>query len=153
MDSGIFAGLTIPLFYDSLLAKLICWGGDRAEALARLQRALNEYVITGVRTTIPFHQWLVRQPRFLAGNFSTDFIAEEWHPDEVGMAAGGIPAATRTREPHDDPDALAPVEIAALLSTLVAQELDAARALRRARVSRETGAGDSRWRYGARQGW
>jgi acetyl-CoA carboxylase biotin carboxylase subunit len=151
MDSGIFEGLTIPLFYDSLLAKLICWGGDRTEALARLRRALDEYVIAGVRTTIPFHQWLVRQPRFLAGDFSTDFIAEEWHPEETEMAADGVPAAANDRE--HNPDELAPEELAALLSTLVAQELDVARAQRRAGVSRETDAGGSRWRYGARRRW
>ncbi len=107
MDSGIFEGLTLPPFYDSLLAKLICWGSDRTEALARLRRALDEYVIVGTRTTIPFHQWLVRQPRFLAGDFSTDFIAEEWHPEELEMAADGLPAAAGDAAPHE-PDELVP---------------------------------------------
>ncbi|MGH2487867.1 MAG: acetyl-CoA carboxylase biotin carboxylase subunit, partial [Ktedonobacterales bacterium] len=78
LDSGLYAGMRVPLYYDSMLAKLICWGADREEALARLRRALGEYTIDGVRTTIPFAQWLLAHPRFQAGDFSTDFIAEEW---------------------------------------------------------------------------
>ncbi len=88
LDSGIYPGMPVPLFYDSLLAKLICWGQDRGEAMARLRRALDEYTIVGVRTTIPFHQWLLRQPAFIAGEFSTDFIAEAWHPADP--ADGGV---------------------------------------------------------------
>ncbi len=147
LESAIFEGLTIPLFYDSLLAKLICWGRDRDEALARLRRALDEYVIAGIRTTIPFHQWLVRHPRFLAGDFSTDFVAEEWHPDD----RDAVPAANAA---PDDATDLSPEELAAILAALVAQERDAARALRLTGVSRENdGPSSSRWKYGARRGW
>ncbi len=64
LDSGIYDGMQIPLYYDSMLAKLICWGADRAEAMERLRRALDEYTIAGVRTTIPFARWLLDQPRF-----------------------------------------------------------------------------------------
>jgi acetyl/propionyl-CoA carboxylase alpha subunit len=149
LDSAVFEGLTIPLFYDSLLAKLICWGEDRAEALARLRRALDEYVIAGVRTTIPFHRWLVRQPRFLAGDFSTDFIAEEWHP---GAAAATEEPSVNGRQ-SADPTGLAPEEVAAVLGALVARELENAQAQRLASVSRETEGGGSRWKYGARRGW
>ena len=112
MDSGLYEGMKIPLFYDPLLAKLICWGQDRDEAIARLRRALDEYVIEGVRTTIPFAQWLMRHPRFLAGDFSTDFIAEEWKPDERNEAAA----------PATPPETLDDQQIAALAAALVATE-------------------------------
>ena len=78
VDSGLYAGLQVPLFYDPLLAKLIVWGKDRPQAIARMRRALFEYHILGVRTTLPFACWLMEHPRFIAGNMSTDFVAEEW---------------------------------------------------------------------------
>ncbi len=151
VDGGIYAGLTIPLFYDSLLAKLICWGQDREEALNRLRRALDEYVIAGVRTTIPFHQWLMRHPRFIASDFSTDFIAEEWHPEQAAAEVAEAVNGTSPRDPSD----LTPEELAAVLGALVAQDLDSARAKARTSVSRETGVEDAgaRWKYGARSRW
>src|SRR5207237_6916662 len=78
LDSGMYAGLQVPLFYDPLLSKLIVWASDREHAIARMQRALSEYHIMGVRTTIPFARWLMEHPRFISGDMSTDFIAEEW---------------------------------------------------------------------------
>ena len=78
VDSSLYTGLQVPLFYDPLLAKLIVWGRDRPQAIARLRRALTEYQIVGVRTTLPFVRWLLEQPRFIAADLSTDFIAEEW---------------------------------------------------------------------------
>src|SRR5690348_13036997 len=78
VDSGLYAGLQVPLFYDPLLAKLIVWGTDRTQAIARMRRALLEYQVMGVRTTLPFARWLMDHPRFIAGDLSTDFIAEEW---------------------------------------------------------------------------
>lgn len=78
VDSSLYAGLQIPLYYDPLLSKLIVWGQDRTQAIARMRRALAEYHISGVKTTLPFSRWLMMQPRFLTADFSTDFIAEEW---------------------------------------------------------------------------
>ncbi|GHO44018.1 acetyl-CoA carboxylase biotin carboxylase subunit [Ktedonospora formicarum] len=78
VDSSLYAGLQVPLYYDPLLSKLIVWGKDRAQAIARMRRALAEYKIVGVRTTLPFASWLMEQPRFIAGDMSTDYIAEEW---------------------------------------------------------------------------
>ncbi len=78
VDSGLYAGLQVPLFYDPLLSKLIVWGSTRTQAIARLRRALDEYKIVGVRTTIPFARWLMDHPRYIAADISTDFIAEEW---------------------------------------------------------------------------
>lgn len=78
VDSSLYAGLQVPLYYDPLLSKLIVWGKDREQAIARMRRAVAEYQIVGVRTTLPFVSWLMEQPRYIAGDMSTDFIAEEW---------------------------------------------------------------------------
>ena len=77
MDSGVYASYTIPPFYDPMIAKLIAWGRDRAEAIARMRRALYEYVIVGVRTNIPFHKAVMENPRFVAGDLGTHFIEHE----------------------------------------------------------------------------
>jgi len=74
IDSHCYPGYVIPQFYDSLVSKLIVWGSDRAEAIARMQRALDEYAITGIKTTIPFHQRVLAHPVFQSGEVSTDFI-------------------------------------------------------------------------------
>jgi acetyl-CoA carboxylase biotin carboxylase subunit len=76
VDSHAYPGYTIPPFYDSLVGKLIVWGANREEAIARTKRALGEYGITGIDTTIPFHQWLMDQPDFVSGNISTNFLAQ-----------------------------------------------------------------------------
>jgi acetyl-CoA carboxylase, biotin carboxylase subunit len=78
VESSLYPGLRVPLFYDPLLAKLVVWGRDRQQAITRMRRALAEYHILGVRTTLPFALWLMEQQRFVAGDLSTDFIAEEW---------------------------------------------------------------------------
>jgi acetyl-CoA carboxylase, biotin carboxylase subunit len=75
-DSGATAGLDVPIFYDPLVSKLIAWAEDRPAVIARMQRALNEYVVAGIRTTIPFFSWLLAQPDFLAGNFHTAYLDE-----------------------------------------------------------------------------
>lgn len=76
VDSHVYTGYTIPPYYDSLLSKLIVWGSNRDEAIARMKRALNEYAITGIKTTIPFHQKLMDNPSFIDGSeVYTDFIA------------------------------------------------------------------------------
>ncbi|HEY9177610.1 MAG TPA: acetyl-CoA carboxylase biotin carboxylase subunit [Flavipsychrobacter sp.] len=74
VDSHIYAGYTIPPFYDSMIGKLIAVAQTREEALDTMERALSEYVIEGVKTTIPFHQQLMRDERFRSGDFNTKFI-------------------------------------------------------------------------------
>ena len=74
VDSHAYVGYIIPPFYDSLLGKVIVHGHDREEAIARMQRALDETVVQGVQTTIPFHQKVLRHPDFLAGRTSTRFL-------------------------------------------------------------------------------
>jgi acetyl-CoA carboxylase biotin carboxylase subunit len=73
-DSGVYEGWTVPLEYDPLLAKLVVWGNDRQEAVARLRRALSEYEVFGIETTIPFFRRVVDHPDFVAGQIDTGFI-------------------------------------------------------------------------------
>jgi acetyl-CoA carboxylase biotin carboxylase subunit len=73
-DSGVYSGYTIPRFYDTLMAKLVVWGPDREAAIARMARALAEYKIVGVTTTIPLLQHVVRHDDFVAGRLSTHFL-------------------------------------------------------------------------------
>lgn len=73
-DSGIVEGYTVPIEYDALLSKLIAWGRSREEAILRLRRALLEYQIYGIKTTIPFFLRILDHPDFLAGNYNTHFV-------------------------------------------------------------------------------
>jgi acetyl-CoA carboxylase, biotin carboxylase subunit len=77
VDSHLYAGYAVPPHYDSLLAKLVVWAPTRDGAIARMQRALEEFVIEGVTTTIPFHQRLLKHEGFLRGDTYTRFIQEE----------------------------------------------------------------------------
>ncbi|HEX6818773.1 MAG TPA: acetyl-CoA carboxylase biotin carboxylase subunit [Ktedonobacterales bacterium] len=152
VDSGLYEGMQVSLYYDSMLAKLICWGADRAEAITRLRRALTEYTIDGVRTTVPFAQWLLAHPRFQAGDFSTDFIAEEWRPDEPAVA----PTEKTLANGSATEQRLSPEELASLVAALYAEQTRAMAAKRR-----HVGEGDrresgSRWRDAGRRaagGW
>ncbi|RLE48559.1 MAG: acetyl-CoA carboxylase biotin carboxylase subunit [Candidatus Methanomethylicota archaeon] len=76
VDSGVYAGYTVPVFYDPLIAKLLAWGRDRNESIARMRRALDEFVIEGIRTNIPFHKVVLNDEEFIRGNISTEFIAD-----------------------------------------------------------------------------
>ncbi len=74
VDSFVYTGYKIPPYYDSLIGKLICWGKDREDARKRMLRALSEYVITGIETTIPFHKEVLHSAPFIKGEINTDFI-------------------------------------------------------------------------------
>jgi len=76
MDTHVYAGYEIPSNYDSLLGKLITHGKDRKEAIARMERALDETIIEGVSTSIPFHQAIMKDPAFRAGDFHIDFLKD-----------------------------------------------------------------------------
>jgi acetyl-CoA carboxylase biotin carboxylase subunit len=104
-DSGVAAGFAVPVFYDSLMSKLVAWGEDRPQALARMRRALSEYRVLGVKTTIPFFQWILRQEAFREGRFDTTFLD--------GVLAD--PRAARFAEPGPDAEEIA--TIAAALET------------------------------------
>jgi len=77
VDSGVYSSYTIPPFYDPMISKLIVWGRDRKEAIARMKRALYEYIIVGPKNNIPFHQAVMENPRFIAGDLGTHFIETE----------------------------------------------------------------------------
>jgi acetyl-CoA carboxylase biotin carboxylase subunit len=99
LDSGIYEGYEVTPYYDPMLAKLICWGDTRAEAIIRMRRALDEYKIMGLKTNIPFHQHLMNMQRFLAGRYDTEFIEKEF-------------------EMTEDPETLKP-DVAAIVAALV----------------------------------
>ena len=73
-DGGVGAGYTVPVFYDSMIAKLVAWGASRDEAITRMARALREYQVLGIRTTIPFFMWLMRQPSYRNGEYDTTYL-------------------------------------------------------------------------------
>src|SRR5699024_3222488 len=74
VDSAVYPGYSIPPFYDSMIAKLIAYGPTRDEAIRRMQRALDEYIVEGVDTTIPFHRMIMEHDVFVKGDFNTDFL-------------------------------------------------------------------------------
>jgi acetyl-CoA carboxylase biotin carboxylase subunit len=74
VDTHVYAGYTIPPYYDSMIAKLICRARTREECIAKMKRSLNEFVVEGVKTTIPFHQQLMDNQDFIDGNFTTKFL-------------------------------------------------------------------------------
>jgi len=104
-DRGVAPGFEIPIYYDSMISKLVVWAGTRDEAVARLRRALAEYRVVGVRTTLPFFRWLVEQPEFTAGRVSTTYL------DGVLAARAGQPFTPPS--PADETDAAIAASVAA----------------------------------------
>jgi acetyl-CoA carboxylase biotin carboxylase subunit len=128
-ERGVAPGYEIPPFYDSMISKLVVWGESRAVAIARLRRALAEYRVAGLKTTIPFFQWLVTQPAFLDGAFDTTYL------DRLLSERQGRPFVA-----PDEGD----LRDAAILAA-VAQSLRASRA-----ASGEAGSLGGAWRRSAR---
>lgn len=120
VESGLYPGLQVPLFYDPLLSKLIVWGRDREQAIARMRRALDEYQIVGVRTTLPFARWLMEQPHFIAADLSTDFIAERWDTRETPPVI--VPNEDTSTMQDEQPTELAPAQMAAIIGGLLMNE-------------------------------
>ncbi len=87
-DSGVYDGSEISIYYDPMMSKLIAWGADRDEAIRRMQRALQEYEIGGVRTTIPFCLWVMQQEKFRRGEFDTHFVQNEFSAEKLAEAHG-----------------------------------------------------------------
>jgi propionyl-CoA carboxylase alpha chain len=92
VDTGVFEGGEIPMYYDSMIAKLIVHGRDRPEAIAKMREALNGFVIRGISSNIPFQAALLAHPNFVSGQFNTGFIAEHYGK---GFRAEDVP--------HDEP--------------------------------------------------
>jgi acetyl-CoA carboxylase, biotin carboxylase subunit len=128
-DSAAFAGLDVPIFYDPLISKLVAWAEDRPHAIRRMRRALDEYRIAGVSTTVPFFVWLLSEPAFIDGRAHTTFL------DEVLQARNGRPFVEPTPEIED--------------AAVIAAAVDAALAAETAAVS-PRGPDGSRWRSEAR---
>jgi propionyl-CoA carboxylase alpha chain len=95
VDTGVYEGGEIPMFYDSMIAKLIVHGKDRADAIAKMREALNGFAIRGVTTNIPFQAALLSHPEFVAGRFDTGFIGKHYAD---GFRSEDVP--------HEDPDFL-----------------------------------------------
>ena len=74
VDTHVYAGYTVPPNYDSMIAKIICKAQTREEVILKMQRALDEFIVEGIKTTVPFHQRLLRDPNFIAGEFNTGFL-------------------------------------------------------------------------------
>ena len=125
VDGYVYEGWQVPLEYDPLLAKLVVWGGTRAEAVARLRRALGEYIVGGIQTNLPFFRRLVGRPEFLRGELDTELIGR--------MLA----------EPESPPQ-----RTAAETAAAVAAALEATRGSRNGGRQPEPG---SRWKQSARQ--
>jgi acetyl-CoA carboxylase biotin carboxylase subunit len=130
-DSGVFKGFEIPIYYDPIVSKLVVWGKDRQEAIVRMKRALGEYIVTGVKTTIPFHIRVMNNQHFLEGTFDTNFIDKVFFQEE------------RERElPH-----FHVAVIAAAIQLFVDERKQAV-----ARRSVESGEPVSLWKYASRPG-
>ncbi len=111
-DCGVYAGGEVSNYYDPLISKLLVWGRDRSEALARMRRALDEFEIAGTLTTnLDFHRWLLRHPRFIAGDIDTHFLDQEYRPSVLASSSK-----------LDDP-----VELAAVLAAAWSSEYAVAR--------------------------
>ena len=74
VDTHVYAGYDVPPYYDSMIAKLICRAQTREECIKKMQRALDEFIVEGIQTTIPFHKALMRDEEFRKGNFHTGFL-------------------------------------------------------------------------------
>jgi acetyl-CoA carboxylase biotin carboxylase subunit len=99
VDDGYEQGMDIPIYYDPMIAKLIAWGSNREEARLRLLRAIDEYQIKGIHTTLPFGSWALQHPAFIEGKFDTHFIGKYFaspllrKQDEAATRAAAILAA------------------------------------------------------------
>ncbi len=115
VDRGVFEGAVVPMEYDPIIGKLIVWGRDRTEAVERVRRALSEFVVKGIKTTIPFHVEVMDNPLFLAGDFDTTFIdsvfkkmEEEKEPRYLDVALATV--AVRAYLQEVTPKATRPVK-------------------------------------------
>jgi acetyl-CoA carboxylase biotin carboxylase subunit len=100
LDSHVYAGYTVPPFYDSLIGKLITFGKDRPEALRRMEIALDEMIVEGIKTTLPFHHLALRDERFQKGDLDTHFVEallEGGSPADTSAAPRSAPARGKSK--------------------------------------------------------
>jgi acetyl-CoA carboxylase biotin carboxylase subunit len=114
VDGYVYEGWTVPMEYDPLLAKLVCWGSTRAEALARMRRALDEYQVGGIQTNLPFFRRLLQQPEFIRGELDTELIdrmlAEKTKPAPSERVWEAAAVASALSEMATATDGLRPAE-------------------------------------------
>ncbi|MDU0370139.1 acetyl-CoA carboxylase biotin carboxylase subunit [Hymenobacter endophyticus] len=87
VDDGFEQGMEIPIYYDPMIAKLVTFGATREEAIARMLRAIDEYHITGIETTLGFGRYVLQHPAFVSGNFDTNFIKDHFTPESLKPTA------------------------------------------------------------------
>ncbi len=126
VDSGVVEGMDVPIHYDPMISKLVAWGATREEALDRVRRALEEYQIVGIPTSIPFFLALLRDEDFRSGEYSTHFIHREWLAEQLDDAPRALA----------DEDVAIIAAIAAATAAPVADEQPAAEASAWRRVGR-----------------
>jgi acetyl-CoA carboxylase biotin carboxylase subunit len=116
-DSGVEAGNDVPIYYDPMISKLIAWAEDRPAAIDRMRRALGEFVVSGIRTTLPFFSWLLDQREFRDGAFHTGYL------DDVLASRNGSPFVQPP--PTVEDVAVIAAALRAVLSPSVANGADA----------------------------
>jgi len=115
-DSGVYEGAEVKVHYDSLVSKLVVWAESRADAISRMRRAISEYRVLGIRTTLPFFDRVLRDPGFVAGDFDTSFAQSllaraddrPERPAEIAAIAAAIGAFEERRRSRQHPSAPAP---------------------------------------------
>ena len=133
-DSGVYPGASVPVHYDPMISKLITWGRDRPEAIARMKRALREFVVKGIKTSIPFHRAVMENPKFLAGEYDTGFIDSEILP------------SNRTALPPDEEEK----RVAIMLAAIAGYRRDCERARQVAQAQQPAGGTTSKWKLSGR---
>ena len=108
VDDGFEQGMEIPIYYDPLIAKLVTYGKDRKEAIERMTRAIDEYQITGIQTTLGFGKFVMQHPAFISGDFNTHFVEKHFKPeylengDEEEAMIAAILGAQLMQKQHQD---------------------------------------------------
>ncbi len=133
-DSGVYPGATVPVHYDPLISKLITWGRDRPEAIGRMKRALREFVVKGIKTSIPFHRVVMDHPKFVSGEYDTSFIDREILP------------SNQTALPPNDEEK----RVAVMLAAIAGYRRDRESA-QRAAQTQATGPSVSNWKLAGRR--
>ena len=132
-DGGTYEGYTVPVFYDPLIGKLVCWGRDRDHAIVRMARALDEMRLDGLTTSVSFHRQVMGHPAFVEGDLHTGFLTE--HPELLS--------------PGDDPWLNEIAVVAAAVAHFRRLELSSLE-----QPARQVGGGGSAWKWSGRnRGW
>jgi len=133
VDTGVYQGAKVTVYYDPMVAKLVATGRDRPEAIDRMRRALREFVVKGIKTSIPFHEVVMQHPVFVEGHYDTGFIDEH---------LGG------TFVPREDEEA---ERVAYTMAAIAAYRAEKARAARAASGGTGGGGGEAHWRHAGRR--